>query len=89
VTQHAVERTIGKLVTDAAFRTRFFSNPAAATWAAGLTLSSVEIEALSNLSSAALARFAESLDARIRRLYVDAPTTSRRGPIGHAEGEPS
>ena len=89
MTQHAVERTIGKLVTDAAFRTKFFSNPAVATWEAGLTLSPVELEALSRLSSAALTRFGESLDARIRRLWVDAPTTYRRNPIGGAEGEPT
>jgi hypothetical protein len=89
VTQHAVERTIGKLVTDAAFRAKFFSNPASATWQAGLTLSPVELEALSRLSSAALARFGESLDARIRRLWVDGPTTSQSGPIDGAEGQPT
>jgi hypothetical protein len=70
VSQHAVERTIGKLVTDDDFRGRFFENPAAATWEAGLRLSPVELQALSGLSRAAIARFSQSLDGRIRRLCL-------------------
>src|SRR5258705_10078927 len=76
VSQNAVERTLGKLATDDEFRARFFENPAAATWEAGLPLSPVELEALSRLSQAAVARFSQSLDGGIRRLWV-APTPSR------------
>ena len=76
VSQHAVERTLGKLATDEEFRARFFENPAAATWEAGLPLSAVELEALSTLPRAAIARFSQSLDSRIRRLCLDA-TPSR------------
>src|ERR1700745_4032894 len=70
VSQHAVERTLGKLATDDEFRARFFANPAVAAWEAGLPLSPVELEALSGLSRAAIARFSQSLDGRIRRLCV-------------------
>jgi len=64
VSQNAVERTLGKLVTDDEFCARFFENPAAATWEAGLPLSALELEALSGLSRAAIARFSQSLDGR-------------------------
>jgi hypothetical protein len=72
LSQLAVERTIGKLATDPRFRTRFFANPEAATWEAGLQLSPGELEALSTLSHTAITRFSESLDPRVRRLCLDA-----------------
>jgi hypothetical protein len=77
VTQLAVERTIGKLATDPRFRARFFANPAAATWEAGLQLSPGELEALSALSHTAVTRFSESLDPRVSRLCLDATDASR------------
>ena len=46
VSQQAVERALGKLLTDENFRDRFFTNPELATWEAGFTLSSIELEAL-------------------------------------------
>ncbi len=67
MSQNAVEQTLGKLATDEEFRARFF---AAATWEAGLPLSPIELEALSGLSRAAIARFSQSLDGRIRRLCL-------------------
>ena len=67
VNQDAIERAIGKLATDEEFRTRFFENPAAATWEAGLPLSPIELEALAGLSRGAIVRFSQSLDGRIRR----------------------
>ena len=71
VSQEAVERTLGKLVTDEAFRDRFFANAVAATWEAGLVLSPIELEALSRVSRAALIVFSGCLDRRISRLYLD------------------
>src|SRR5437667_10962368 len=85
VSQNAVERTLGKLATDDEFRARFFENPAAATWEAGLPLSPVEREALSRLSQAAVARFSQSLDGRIRRLCV-ASTPSRAAGTKQGSG---
>ncbi len=69
--QHAVERALGKLVMDEAFRERFFTAPELACWEAGLILSPVELEALSRLSRDEIARFAEELDERISRPCLD------------------
>ena len=70
MSQNAVERTLGKLATDEEFRARFFENPAAAAWEAGLQLSHLELEALSGLPRASIARFSRSLDGRLRRLCL-------------------
>ena len=43
MTQQAVERALGKLLTDENFRERFFENPEAASWEAGLALSPSEL----------------------------------------------
>lgn len=76
MSQQAVERTLGKLVTDAAFRDRFFAQPEVATWEAGLPLSPIELDALSRLSRTAIARFSDSLDRRICRLCLEATPSS-------------
>ena len=81
MTQQAVERAIGTLVTDAEFRERFYVNPEAATWDAGLPLSRVELEALSAVSRDAVVQFSERLDVRICRVSLDAtewPRTNGR-----------
>ena len=84
VSQSAVERTLGKLATDEEFQARFFEDPAAAAWEAGLPLSPIELEALSGLSRAAIARFSQSLDRRICRLCLagipSRAVRRRRGP---------
>jgi len=69
--QQGVERALGKLLTDEAFRERFFTNPETASWEAGLALSAIELEALSRLSHEALARFSEGLDKRISRASLE------------------
>ena len=71
MTQHAVERALGKLLTDENFRDRFFANPETASWEAGFALSAIELEALSRLSREALARFSDGLDKRISRPCLD------------------
>ena len=89
MSQNAVARTLGKLATDDEFRARFFENPAAATWEAGLPLSPVELEALSGLSEAAVARFSQSLDRRIRRLCVASrPSRAARTKQGRGSKRP-
>jgi hypothetical protein len=70
MSQAAVERALGKLVTDGAFRDRFFRSPAAASFAAGLELSQAEVEALSSLPVEAIESFSAHLDARICRAGV-------------------
>ena len=71
MSQAAVERALGKLITDECFRRRFFKDPAAASFAAGLELSRSEMDALTTLSVKALARFSARLDLRICRLPLD------------------
>jgi hypothetical protein len=68
MSQHAVERTLGKLLTDESFRERFFTSPRETVWAAGLRLSDIEVAALSGLSRSALSSFSARLDPRICRL---------------------
>jgi hypothetical protein len=71
VTQQGVERALGKLLTDEAFRERFFVAPGSACWEAGLALSPVELEALAGMSRNELERFSERLDQRISRACLD------------------
>lgn len=71
MSQQAVERALGKLLTDENFRDRFFTNPELATWEAGFTLSSIELEALSRVSAEALTQFSDHLDKRISRASLD------------------
>ena len=71
MTQQAVERALGKLLTDENFRERFFASPELACWEAGFALSTVELEALSRVSSEALTQLSEALDTRISRPSLD------------------
>jgi putative modified peptide len=68
MSQAAVERILGKLITDDAFRDRFFANPAVASFAAGIELSGAELDALSRLPKKALARISKLVDDRICRV---------------------
>jgi hypothetical protein len=68
MSQAAVERILGKVVTDETFRVRFFRDRAAASFAAGLVFSKTELDALSRLPVELIARFSASLDDRICRL---------------------
>ena len=70
MSQLAVERTLGKLLTDESFRERFFTSPRETVWAAGFRLSDIELAALSGLSRSALCSFSASLDPRISRLCL-------------------
>ena len=72
MTQQAVEQALGKLLTDQAFRERFFAAPEEACRQSGLTLSSVEVEALAQLSREQLDQLAAS-----RLCLADACTRMR------------
>ena len=80
MTQQAVEHALGKLLTDENFRERFFENPGAASWEAGLALSPIELEALSRVPRTALARLHDDLDKRISRPSLD-PERSETGKV--------
>jgi hypothetical protein len=85
--QGAVERALGKLVTDDAFRARFFAEPALASLTAGLALSPVELEVLAHLSPRVLAHCSRRLDDRIRRLPIAA--AQRAAPRGGGPQTPT
>jgi hypothetical protein len=70
MSQRAVERAVGKLVTDEGFRNRFFRDPRKVSFNEGFELSHEELEALARIPSAALAALSERIDDRICRLHV-------------------
>lgn len=70
MSQSSVERVIGRLVTDEAFRRRFAEDPAAVLadlTAAGMELNACELHVLSALDPKVAARFARALDPRIQK----------------------
>ena len=67
MSQRDVERTLGRLLTDDAFRTEFFAAPALATLHAGLDLSREEQRALEHLPVDPFLDLSTRLDDRIRR----------------------
>jgi putative modified peptide len=68
MSQRDVERTLGRLVTDAAFRRDFFGNPARACLELGVQLAAHEVDALLRVPLGPLASLAEQLDDRICRV---------------------
>jgi hypothetical protein len=70
MSQRAVERTLGKLLTDPKFREEFLRNPVAASVGIGVELSRQEIDALVRIPQGALASLCAKLDDRICRLHV-------------------
>jgi hypothetical protein len=85
VTQQAVERALGKLLTDENFRERFFENPEGASWEAGLALSPIELEALARVPRHALVSLHDDLDKRISRPCLDPGRRSRETDRGSLE----
>jgi hypothetical protein len=73
MSQRAVERALGKLITDEGFREAFFAEPGSASLRAGLELSADEVDALGRVPRDALAWLARCLDGRICRLHVADP----------------
>ena len=88
MTQQAVERALGKLLTDENFREQFFASPELACWEAGFALSPVELEALSRVSNEALTQLSEALDKRISRPSLD-PDRHEIGPNRRETGKVS
>jgi len=79
MSQQAVEKALGKLVTDEGFREEFFRNPGFASVRAGLELSREELDALLRISRRALAALAASLGDRICRLHVAVQSDQEEG----------
>jgi len=74
MSQRAVERVIGQLVTDEGFRERFFADAWIAFVPYASDLTSDELDALRRVPRTALAALCAVLDDRICRLNV--PTAS-------------
>ena len=71
MSQRDVERTLGRLLTDAGFRRDFFRNPARACLELGVQLATHEVDALMRVPTRRLASLAAQLDDRICRLHID------------------
>jgi putative modified peptide len=70
MSQRNVERVIGRLVTDEAFRSQFAADPQSAlneAAAEGVELNECERSAIARLDPAAVARFAETVDPRLQK----------------------
>jgi hypothetical protein len=71
MSQRDVERTLGRLLTDAGFRHGFFHDPARACLLLGVQLAPHELEALLRVPRRRLASLSGKLDDRICRLQID------------------
>jgi hypothetical protein len=71
MSQRDVERTLGRLLTDAGFRRDFFRNPARTCLEVGVQLTAHEIEALLRVPPRRLTSLAGHLDHRICRLHIE------------------
>ncbi len=78
MSQRAVERAVGKLVTDEEFRDAFYENPATACLTAGLELTTAEIRALTSIPRSALSALCARLDDCICRLHIPSPHEESR-----------
>jgi hypothetical protein len=70
MSQRAVENLLGRLLTDAEFRRRFFQEPAARCGQEILDVSGREIEAVLAVAQVEFEQFAKQLDPRIVRAAV-------------------
>ena len=71
MSQRDVERTLGRLLTDPAFRRDFFRNPGSACLQLGIQLAAHEVDALLRVSPRQLASLGGQLDDRICRLDIE------------------
>ncbi len=74
MSQRDVQRVIGRLVTDEAFRHRFSEDPGAVLQEVtdcGLELTALERQALASIHPAHAERFADMIDPRIQKVRVD------------------
>jgi hypothetical protein len=71
MSQKDVERTLGRMLTDASFRRDFFKNPARACLEAGVQLAAHELDALLRVPPQRLVSLAGELDDRICRLELE------------------
>jgi hypothetical protein len=85
MSQAAVERVLGRLVTDAVFRTEFFIEPVSLCRDQGFDLTHVEMAALRRLDEGALRTLGARLDPKIVRA-VAVPTSETVRRLGLTRG---
>ena len=78
MSQHHVERTLGRLLTDDGFQEDFFRDPARACLPLGIQLAPQEVEALLCVPRPALAGLGARLDDRICRLHTQRSEIGRQ-----------
>ncbi len=76
MSQRAVERTLGRLITDEGFRDLFFRDPDGACLHIGAELTGEELEALRRIPRLALADLSAQIDDRICKLHIAAEPLS-------------
>jgi hypothetical protein len=79
MSQRGVERVLGRLVTDEAFREQFYQDAWIAFVPYASDLTSAELDALRRVPRTALATLCAALDDRICRLHV--PAANREGLV--------
>ncbi len=77
MSQRDVERVLGRLLTDDAFRRDFFKDPARACQLLGLQLAASEIDALFRVPRPPLVTLSDHLDDRICRFDGYSPGSAR------------
>ena len=73
MSQRSVERVIGRLVTDEAFRRRFVDQPQVVlqeSVVCGLDLTPCEMQALAAIDIPSVERFAEAIDPRLQKTDI-------------------
>jgi hypothetical protein len=80
VSQRAVEMILGRILTDAEFRGRFFSQPVDVCRGDGLDLTPAELSSLLQLDNQAIATVAARLDPRIVRAIPGVHDEPAGGP---------
>ena len=82
MSQRDVERALGRLVTDEAFRREFYHDPPRACVGLGIQLTEEEIQALVATPRSVLADLASRLDDRICRLHLPHLVSRVKGAQG-------
>lgn len=89
MSQRAVEGLLGRLITDKAFRHKFYEEPVASCAQESLEVTQRELEALLRLDELHLEQFAKRLDPKIVRATVEVNALSRRvRSVAEAEAAP-
>lgn len=80
----ALEALLGRMLTDAAFRRRFFTEPANACEDNGYQITVLQLAAVQRLDIRVIERLARRLDQRIVRAVLPAPRTRSARASGFA-----